>query len=157
MIGAAPLTRNKNQYGGGYNYNSTEILGFPQIHCWMLSGLTVMPVTGDVDPTGGEAVWKSTFLHQGEIVQPSYHRLYLDKYKVWVEQTATDRVCFYRFTYTEANVADLLLNLGGYVGTSTMVNTHVSKKGNNSLRTPRNEGMSYYDALSSGVKANYQV
>lgn len=29
MIGAAPLTRNKNQYGGGYNYNSTEVLGFP--------------------------------------------------------------------------------------------------------------------------------
>ena len=33
MIGAAPLTRNKNQYGGGYNYNSLEVLGFPQIHC----------------------------------------------------------------------------------------------------------------------------
>ncbi|MBP3519227.1 MAG: glycoside hydrolase family 92 protein [Parabacteroides sp.] len=61
MIGAAPLTRNKNQYGGGYNYNSTEILGFPQIHCWMLSGLTVMPVTGDVDPTGGEQQWKDAF------------------------------------------------------------------------------------------------
>lgn len=38
MIGAAPLTRNKNQYGGGYNYNSLEVLGFPQVHCWMLLG-----------------------------------------------------------------------------------------------------------------------
>ena len=130
MIGAAPLTRNKNQYGGGYNYNSTEVLGFPQIHCWMLSGLTVMPVTGEVDPTGGEQSWKSSFLHQGEIVQPGYHRLFLDTYKMWVEQTATDRVSFYRFTYTEENPADILLNLGGYVGTSTMVNAHVYKKGN---------------------------
>lgn len=128
MIGAAPLTRNKNQYGGGYNYNSSEVLGFPQIHCWMLSGLTVMPVTGEVDPTGGEQSWKSPFLHQGEIVQPGYHRLFLDKYNVWVEQTATDRVSFYRFTYTEENLADILLNLGGYVGTSTMVNAHVYKK-----------------------------
>lgn len=209
MIGAAPLTRNKNQYGGGYNYNSTEVLGFPQIHCWMLSGLTVMPVTGDVDPTGGEQLWKSSFLHQGEIVQPGYHRLFLDKYKMWVEQTATDRVSFYRFTYTEDNPADILLNLGGYVGTSTMVNAHVNKKGNNSVEgyfdttgrlwggpdvvriyfavtfdtpfkaldgwvdqqrltdinelqgtkesTPRNRGMSYHDAPTSGVKANYQV
>lgn len=209
MIGATPLTRNKNQYGGGYNYNSTEVLGFPQIHCWMLSGLTVMPVTGDVDPTGGEQFWKSSFLHQGEIVQPGYHRLFLDKYKMWVEQTATDRVSFYRFTYTEDNPADILLNLGGYVGTSTMVNAHVNKKGNNSVEgyfdttgrlwggpdvvriyfavtfdtpfkaldgwvdqqrltdinelqgtkesTPRNRGMSYHDAPTSGVKANYQV
>lgn len=209
MIGAAPLTRNKNQYGGGYNYNSTEVLGFPQIHCWMLSGLTVMPVTGEVDPTGGEQSWKSSFLHQGEIVQPGYHRLFLDTYKMWVEQTATDRVSFYRFTYTEENPADILLNLGGYVGTSTMVNAHVYKKGNEGVEgyfdttgrlwggpdvvriyfavtfdtpfksldgwvgseqfkdiselqgagesIPRNQGMSYHDAPTSGVKANYQV
>lgn len=209
MIGAAPLTRNKNQYGGGYNYNSTEVLGFPQIHCWMLSGLTVMPVTGEVDPTGGEQSWKSSFLHQGEIVQPGYHRLFLDTYKMWVEQTATDRVSFYRFTYTEEKTADILLNLGGYVGTSTMVNAHVYKKGNEGVEgyfdttgrlwggpdvvriyfavtfdtpfksldgwvgseqfkdiselqgagesIPRNQGMSYHDAPTSGVKANYQV
>lgn len=129
MIGSAPLTRNKNQYGGGYNYNSTEILGFPQIHCWMLSGLTVMPVTGSVDPRGGEQTWKSSFGHEGEIVQPGYHRLFLDTYNVWVEQTATDRVSFYRFTYTEENLAKILINLGGYVGTSTMVNACVHKTG----------------------------
>lgn len=133
MIGAAPLTRNKNQYGGGYNYNSTEVLGFPQIHCWMLSGLTVMPVTGNVDPRGGEDHWKSPFRHEGEIAQPGYHKLFLDKYKVWVEQTATDRVSFYRFTYTESEIAKILINLGGYVGTSTMVNAHVYKKDENRL------------------------
>ena len=38
MISSAPLTRNKNQYGGGYNYNSQEVLGFPQLHDWMMSG-----------------------------------------------------------------------------------------------------------------------
>src|SRR5690606_6484757 len=43
MVGAAPLTRNKNQNGGGYNYNEDEILGFEQIHSWMLGGLEVMP------------------------------------------------------------------------------------------------------------------
>jgi len=32
MISSAPLTRNKNQMGGGYNYNSTEILSFPQVY-----------------------------------------------------------------------------------------------------------------------------
>lgn len=133
MIGAAPLTRNKNQYGGGYNYNSTDVLGFPQIHCWMLSGLTLMPASGKTDPTKGEQHWKSSFSHDGEIVQPGYHRLYLDKYKVWVEQTATDRVSFYRLTYTEEDLSAILLNLGGYVSTSTMVNAHVNKTGTNEL------------------------
>lgn len=127
MIGAAPLTRNKNQDGGGYNYNTTEVLGYPQIHGWMLSGLTMMPTTGDVDPLKGEEYWKSSFSHDAEIVQPGYHRQYLEDYDVWVEQTSTDRVSYYRLTYTTETVADILVNLGGYVGTSTMTDANVTK------------------------------
>ena len=54
-------------------------------------------------------------------MQSGYHRLYLEKYNTWVEQTTTDRVSFYRLTYTEDATAHILLNLGGYVATSTMV------------------------------------
>jgi len=133
MIGAAPLTRNKNQYGGGYNYNSTDILGFPQIHCWMLSGLVLMPTTGDVNPTLGEQYWKSPFTHDGEIVQPGYHRLYLEKYNTWVEQTAMDRSSFYRLTYTQDTQANVLFNLGGYAATSTMVNANVQKSNDHEI------------------------
>lgn len=138
MIGSAPLTRNKNQYGGGYNYNSTEILGFPQIHCWMLSGLTLMPTTGGVNPCLGEQNWKSDFTHDGEIAQPGYHRLYLENYATWVEQTATDRVSFYQLTYAEDADADILLNLGGFVGTTTMVNA-------NARKTNESEISGYFD------------
>lgn len=60
----------------------------------MLSGLSLMPTTGNVNPTLGEQHWKSHFTHDGEIVQPGYHRLYLENYNMWVEQTATDRVSF---------------------------------------------------------------
>ncbi len=127
MIGAAPLTRNKNQGGGGYNYNDSEILGFPQIHAWMMSGLTFMPVAGDVNLCGGEQAWKSQFLHAGEIARPGYHRVFLEDYGVWVEQTATQRTSFYRLTYTDDCLAQLLFNLGGYVSTSTMVNADVRK------------------------------
>ncbi|MDR1592933.1 MAG: GH92 family glycosyl hydrolase [Prevotellaceae bacterium] len=127
MIGAAPMTRNKNQYGGGYNYNSTEVLGFPQVHGWMLSGITLMPTTGEVNPSLGEQNWKSAFTHDGEIVQPGYHRLFLNDYRIWVEQTATDRVSFYRLRYTHDAVARILLNLGGYVCTSTMTDAQLTK------------------------------
>ena len=127
MISAAPLTRNKNQYGGGYNYNSLEVLGFPQIHCWMLSGISLMPTTGTINPTLGEHGWKSQFSHDGEIVQPGYHRLFLEDYGIWVEQTATDRVSFYKLRYTKDAVSNLLLNLGGYLGETTMNDCRVTK------------------------------
>lgn len=207
MIGAAPMTRNKNQFGGGYNYNETEVLGFPQIHCWMLSGLVMMPVTGNIDPTCGEQQWKSEFSHDGELVQPGYHRLFLESYGVWVEQTATDRVSLYRLTATADTAMSVLFNLGGYVCTSTMVNAHVDKVSDKEVAgyfdtegrlwggpevvriyfvaqfdkpfdsldgwadgkrsddiehlvgtkssVPRNEGMSYSDAPTAGVIANF--
>lgn len=50
-----------------------------------------------------------------------------------MEQTTTDRVSFYRLTYTEDATAHILLNLGGYVATSTMVNAHVNKTSSNEL------------------------
>lgn len=125
MISAAPITRNKNQGGGGYNYNSLEILGFGQIHCWMLSGLEIMPVTGRIDPRGGQQAWKSAFSHDDEIVQPGYQRVFLRDHQTWVEQTATDRVSFYRFRYTEDAQASVLTNLGGYLGSVTMENAEV--------------------------------
>lgn len=133
MIGSAPLTRNINQGGGGYNYNSDKILGFPQIHSWMISGLSLMPVCGDVDVRKGDKAWRSTFSHDGEIVQPGYHRLYLDDYDIWVEQTATDRVGVYQFTYTRGGEAKILLNLGGHISTSTMLNAHVTKRSDNEV------------------------
>ncbi len=128
MVATAPHTRIKNQWGGGYNYNSMEILGFGQLHGWMLSGLEIMPVDSNTDPTGGRAAWKSAFAHDDEIAQPGYHRVFLRKHKIWVENTTTDRVSFYRFTYTQDMATKILTNLGGYVGSTTMTQAHVQKK-----------------------------
>lgn len=125
MIGAAPMTRNKNQGGGGYNYNDTHILGFPQIHAWMLTGLDFMPASLGVRPTAGEQGWKSGFSHSGEIAFPGYHRVYLEDHGVWVEQTATQRTSAYRLTYSADTEANLLMILGGFVGNATMVNADV--------------------------------
>lgn len=127
MVGSAPMTRNKNQGGGGYNYNETEILGFPQIHTWMISGIEVMPTSSKVDPTSGQEGWKSSFSHDDEIVQPGYQRVYLRDHKTWVELTATDRVTFHKFRFVEDMEAQILINLGGYLGNSTMKEASVKK------------------------------
>ena len=133
MVAAAPHTRNKNQWGGGYNYNSTEVLGFGQIHGWMLSGISMMPTIGNVDVTKGEQGWKSSFSHDDEIAQPGYQRLFLEDYGIWTEYTSTDRVSMYRMRYTEDAVSNILLNLGGYLGSTTMVDASVKKIDNQTI------------------------
>jgi predicted alpha-1,2-mannosidase len=127
MVSAAPHTRNKNQNGGGYNYNEQHILGFGQIHCWMLSGIEVMPAQVSVDPTKGEPAWKSKFTHDEEMVQPGYHRVYLQDADTWTELTTTERVSFYRFRFTRNMKTQILTNLGGYLSNSTMANAEVKK------------------------------
>ena len=127
MVGAAPHTRNKNQNGGGYNYNEKEILGFGQIHDWMMSGVEIMPATTASNPALGEEGWKSVFNHDDEIVQPGYHRVFLQDQKIKVEQTATDRVSFYKFQYLQDADARIIVNLGGYLANSTMENAVVTR------------------------------
>ena len=56
-----------------------------------------------------------------------HHRLFLDSYKIWEEQTVTDRVGLYRLTYAEDGLAKVLVNLGGHIATSTLLNAHVTK------------------------------
>lgn len=127
MASSAPMTRNKNQNGGGYNYNEKEILGFEQIHSWMMSGIEVMPATINEEMTSGNLGWKSLFNHDDEIVQPGYHRVMLQNNKIWVEQTATERVNFYRYRYTKDTDARIIINLSGKVSNSVMKDAKIKK------------------------------
>lgn len=127
MMSAAPHTRNKNQWGGGYNYNERHILGFGQIHDWSLSGLEIMPAFAGIDASKGEAAWKSEFSHDDEIVQPGYQRVYLRDHKTWVELTSTDRVSIYRFTYTENMRSQIITNLTGPIGGTNMKRADIRK------------------------------
>jgi putative alpha-1,2-mannosidase len=126
MVASAPHTMNKNQNGGGYVYSVNDIKGFTQIHCWMMGGLNVMPTTGNIDPTQYEK-WNSPFSHDTEIIKPGYQKLFLDRYKTWVELTSTDRVALYRYTFTESKPADILMVLGGRTGNVTMAGVNAKK------------------------------
>ncbi|MGJ7032477.1 GH92 family glycosyl hydrolase [Niabella hirudinis] len=134
LASAAPLTRNKHQWGGGYNYNDREILGFQQIHTWMISGIEIMPATTADDPSGGREAWKSAFSHDDEIVQPGYHRVLLQKHKIWAEQTATDRVSMYRFRYTQQADARIIMDMSATVkNCSSMKDARITKVSNTEI------------------------
>ena len=120
MVAAHAFTRNKNQGGGGYNYNFPDILGFTNINDWMIAGPNLMPVEGDLDPTLGIEGWKSHFNHGSETIRPGYHKLFLDHYKAWVEYTATDRVALYRLSYPKGSRPGLLVDAGSVLGSCSM-------------------------------------
>ena len=126
MVAAHAFTRNKNQGGGGYNYNFPDVLGFSLINDWMISGPNLMPVSGPVDPGKGMEGWKSSFSHDSEIIMPGYHRLFLDRYGVWVEYTATDRVAFFRLSYTRDTDGAVVLDAGSVLGNCTMADARFS-------------------------------
>ena len=88
-----------------------------------------MPTTGEVDPSQGADGWKSSFSHDDEIAIPGYQRVYLEDYHMWVDYTGTERTTIYRFNFTEKAEANILTNLGGYLGNSTMINADVRKVG----------------------------
>ena len=144
MVSTAPLTRNKNQNGGGYNYNEEEILGFEQIHSWMLGGLEIMPASEDIDPRGGQQSWKSRYSHEDEIVQPGYQRVYLRDYNTWVEFTTTQRVSFYKFRFTKNMKSQIITNLGGYVSNITMKGASVKKINDHSYEGSFNTSDRYW-------------
>src|SRR5690606_8381030 len=58
-------------------------------------------------------------------VQPGYHRVMLQNNKIWVEQTATERVNYYRFRYTKKTEGRIIVNLSGHVSNSTMADAKI--------------------------------
>ncbi len=139
MVKLTPHTVNRGQGGGGYNSTAHTALGFCHLHGWMTTGLEVMPTSGgDFSVDKGEAGWKSPFDPETEIVKPGYHKLFLQKYKTWVELTTTPRVGLHRYTFTNGGRADVIFNLGGPAGPMKMKNGQITKVSDRQL-----EG--YYD------------
>jgi len=136
MVKLSPHTRQEDR---GYDSTVHTAMGFCHLHGWMTTGLEVMPTTGgNFSVTQGDAGWKSAFDPKTEIVKPGYHKLFLEKYAMWVELTTTQRVGMHRYTYTKDGQADIVVNLGGPAGPMQMKNGRITKVSDTQL-----EG--YYD------------
>lgn len=98
-----PQTRaTENKCIAPYYYRDSLFQGFRGSH-W-LSGsctqdygsVTIMPVTGSLSTDA--TLRASSFTHAREISRPDYYAVYLDKYKINAEVTATCRAAMMRFT-----------------------------------------------------------
>ncbi len=128
MVNLSPDTQPKGAWDSGYLYNETFIHGMSHVHAWQLSGVPVMPVTGEMTGPAGSKTYGSTFSHDTEVVRPGYHKAVLDKYGIEAELTSTARVGFHRYRFPPGK-AYLLFDLGAPLGPSDMADAHAKKTG----------------------------
>lgn len=105
----------------GYHASDSTVIGFSHTH---LSGtgigdlfdVTVMPVVGDVTYARGVATDQDSGLwsyadRSQEKVYPGYYAVYLNRYHINAEVTATQRTALHRYTFPQSNNAALVFDL----------------------------------------------
>lgn len=139
QLGPSQIMQTWDKFNGwdwcsGYNYASPEILGFTHTHLsgtgiGDLNDILLLPANGKTqvikakfqDMEGG---YGSLFAKKNEVARPGYYQVYLDKYKVKAELTATERVGFHQYTYEKTDNAHLLIDLGFGMGWDEPVETY---------------------------------
>jgi len=126
QLGPSQTMQTWDQFNGwdwcsGYNYISEDILGFTHTHLsgtgiGDLNDLMIVPASGHVELQPAHRLdmntgYGSNFKKASEVVKPGYYAVYLDKYKVKAELTATTRVGFHHYHYDNTDSAHLLIDL----------------------------------------------
>lgn len=120
MVNLSPDTEIDGAWGSGYRYHTEEVKGFNHVHAWQLSGLSVLPVSQQRPLADIENDYFSAFSHDKESVAAGYHSLVLERYGINAELTATTRVGFHHYEYTQAGPKQILLDLQGQFGPSAL-------------------------------------
>jgi predicted alpha-1,2-mannosidase len=116
MVQLSPDTRLSGWDGcSGYHYTDNVIYGFSHTH---LSGtgvadycdILIAPVVGK-NPIFDAKEYSSTFRKETEVAKAGYYSVFLDKFKIKAELTATPRVGFHRYTYSKASKPALVIDL----------------------------------------------
>lgn len=130
MVNLSPDMTLNGVWNTGYRYNEDTIKCFSHIHCWELSGIPVLPVTGVFKGQLGPAKYGSTYSHQQEIAKPGYHKVVLKDYHIIAELTSTTRVGFHRYTYPKSEQSHILFDFTTVLGSSETQSANVSKASN---------------------------
>ena len=112
MVSLSPDTRVGGDWMHGYIYDENRIQCFSHVHCCQISGVPVMPITGELHAQEGLAAAASDFSHADEVVHPGYHKVFLKRYGVTAELTSTTRVGFHRYTFPATDRAHIAFDTG---------------------------------------------
>lgn len=125
MIGPGPwmpfgmtkiMPDNEDQrWKAGYEYQIENIAGFNLVHEWTMTGLLMLPATGDVplnpgpenDPDMG---YRSRIDKKSEVAKIGYYAVNLTDYNVKAELTATTRATMQRYTFPKSDKSKILID-----------------------------------------------
>lgn len=125
MVQLQPDTDTEGTWGVGYRYNSPKIKSFSHIHQWQLSGLPVLPFTGDFSNTVKDGYKLN---HDTETVKPGYHKVELEECSAIVELTASKRVGMHKYSFSGSDDLGILIDLQKSLGPAEMDGMKVEKK-----------------------------
>ena len=115
MVQLSPDTRLDGWDGcSGYHYSDSFIFGFTHTH---LSGTGVsdygdiLLMPGNGKPSPHNKIYGSAFSHANEKASAGYYEVKLDDDNIEVALTATERVGYHRYTFTNKNEAHIILDL----------------------------------------------
>ncbi len=122
MVSLFPDTKIDGAWKSGYRYSVDTIRDFSHIHDWQLSGVAVMPVTFTQDNINSVFNdWSSKFDHKKELVKPGYHLVFLERYQIKSELSATNRVGIHRYMFPENNKRGIIFQLSKQLGPSELI------------------------------------
>lgn len=139
QLGPSQIMQTWDKFNGwdwcsGYNYDSHEILGFTHTHLsgtgiGDLNDILLLPANGKTQVVRAkfndmESGYGSSFSKEKEVAKAGYYQVYLDKYKVKAELTATERTGFHQYKYEKTDRAHLLVDLGFGMGWDEPVETY---------------------------------
>lgn len=119
----------------GYHYSDTTLIGFAHTH---LSGtgigdlgdIVLMPTSGEVNLNRGKlsdlsSGYTAFYQHKDEVVKPGFYQVWIDKYQVKAELTATTRAGMHRYTFKDSTQANIILDLERGIGWDLPIETYV--------------------------------
>jgi len=118
MVNLSPDNAIDADWNAGYRYEKDSIKCFSHIHCWQLSGIPVLPTTGEFKGHLGSDTYGSVFSHNKETIKAGYHQVYLETYKIKAELTSTTRVGFHKYTFPAAEKSQILFDFSTFLGPS---------------------------------------
>lgn len=121
MVQLGPSNIHKGwDWCSGYHYSDSILIGFSHTHlsgtgCTDLGDILIMPLNEIRTPRGNQddisGGYASKYTHSNEVARPEYYSLWLDRYRIKAELTATDRVGFHRYSYPAGKPASILIDL----------------------------------------------
>ncbi|RCR71454.1 GH92 family glycosyl hydrolase [Larkinella punicea] len=133
MVNLSPDNAVNADWNAGYRFHLDSIKCFSHIHGWQLSGIPVMPTTGEFKGHLGAGQYGSPFSHASEVIKAGYHKVVLDRYKITAELTSTTRVGFHQYTFPASAQSHILFDFSTFLGPSDTQKGYVKKVSNQEI------------------------